>query len=62
LDDCRKRLSDAHANASAMRELETPLLEISATEIRQRIRAGLSIRYLVPDAVAAYIDRERLYR
>ncbi|MCZ6681248.1 MAG: nicotinate-nucleotide adenylyltransferase [Candidatus Poribacteria bacterium] len=36
--------------------------DISATEIRERIRAGRSIRYIVPNAVAAYIERHQLYR
>ena len=40
----------------------TPAIEISAREIRARCLAGKSIRYLVPDAVAAYIAREHLYR
>lgn len=42
--------------------LQTPQIDISATEIRQRVRAGLPIRYLVPDRVAAHIDHVRLYR
>ena len=38
----------------------TPL-DISATRIRYLARRGGSIRYLVPDAVAAYIEDKRLY-
>ena len=41
--------------------LTVPAIDISASAIRQRIRAGQSIRYLVPDAVAAYIREHRLY-
>lgn len=37
-------------------------LDISATDIRARVRAGRSIRYLVPDAVRRHIDDHRLYR
>jgi nicotinate-nucleotide adenylyltransferase len=36
-------------------------LAISATDIRTRLRAGRSVRYLVPDAVADIIGREGLY-
>lgn len=44
------------------REIRAPLLEISSTEIRDRVRRGLSIRYLVPDAVGRYIQKKGLYR
>ena len=40
----------------------TPAIEISASEIRARCRAGKSIRYLVPDRVADYIERNHLYQ
>jgi len=42
--------------------LETPLVEISSTEIRSRVACGLSIRYLVPREVEEFIRREGLYR
>jgi nicotinate-nucleotide adenylyltransferase len=41
--------------------LEVPAVDISATEIRRRARAGLPVRYWVPDAVAEYMARHRLY-
>ncbi|MEM6802990.1 MAG: nicotinate (nicotinamide) nucleotide adenylyltransferase [Bacteroidota bacterium] len=40
---------------------EAPLLNISATYIRQQLQTGGSIRYLVPDAVSEYIERGNLY-
>ncbi|GBD24520.1 Nicotinate-nucleotide adenylyltransferase [bacterium HR29] len=39
-----------------------PRLEISSTLIRARAAAGLSIRHLVPDPVADYIEAHGLYR
>ncbi len=39
-----------------------PLVEISATEIRERAKAGKSIDYFTPPAVAAYIEAQGLYR
>lgn len=43
------------------RTIDVPAIEISATGIRERIRAGQSIRYLVPDVVADYIAAHGLY-
>ena len=45
-----------------VRFLESRLVDISSSEIRQRIREGRSIRYLVPPEVRAYIEAHRLYR
>ena len=42
--------------------LDGPHLRISASELRARSAAGHSLRYLVPDAVAAYIGDHALYR
>jgi len=38
-----------------------PRLRVSASELRARAAARRSVRYLVPDAVAAYIDDHALY-
>ncbi len=40
---------------------QTPL-EVSATQIRQLLANGKSVRFLVPDAVLAYINAHGLYR
>jgi len=42
--------------------LDSPRLHLSASDLRTRAAAGRSLRYLVPDAVAAYIDDHALYR
>lgn len=39
-----------------------PLIDISSTMIRKRIRLGRNITYLVPRAVHSYIKRKKLYR
>ena len=41
---------------------DAPLVDISSTDIRQRIAANRSCRYLLPEKVRAYISRRRLYR
>jgi nicotinate-nucleotide adenylyltransferase len=42
--------------------LDGPRIRLSASALRQRAAAGRSLRYLVPDAVAAYIGDHDLYR
>jgi nicotinate-nucleotide adenylyltransferase len=42
--------------------LDEPRLEISSTGLRERVREGRSIRYLVPDGVLEVITRYALYR
>ena len=42
--------------------LDMPPVDVSATDIRERVRAGRSIEGLVPDAVREYIAAESLYR
>lgn len=41
--------------------LDGPQLDISSSEIRQRVAQGRPIRYLCPDAVIAYIAARKLY-
>jgi nicotinate-nucleotide adenylyltransferase len=42
--------------------LDSLRIDISSTEIRRRIRAGLTVRYWTPDAVLRYVARHGLYR
>ena len=42
--------------------VKTPLINISSTQIRQRIQARKSVRGLVPTAVAMVLEQEHLYR
>ena len=44
------------------RVVPLPMLDISATAVRERVAAGQDIRTLVPPEVARYIDSHRLYR
>lgn len=42
--------------------LTAPLLDISATQIREMIKKGKSIRYLVPENVREEIESRRFYK
>jgi nicotinate-nucleotide adenylyltransferase len=52
----------ALADHPRVRLYEVPPLDISATYIRDCIKAGKSVRYLVPDAVLEYLESGTLYR
>lgn len=58
---------EEHLGAKPTQEImqhavETPVIEISSTQIRQRVSRGQSIAFLVPPAVQAYITSHSLYR
>ena len=55
-----------HAIKEAIKEnpiiLDAPLIEISASQIRENIKNGKSIRYLVPEIVREEIETRKFYR
>jgi nicotinate-nucleotide adenylyltransferase len=44
-----------------VRYLDMPLMQVSSSMVRRRVRKGLPIRYLVPDKVVEYIATNELY-
>lgn len=60
--DVAERLEQAFPGQGSLRFFEMPRLDISSSEIRRRVAAGATIRYLVPDPVAEHIARRKLYR
>jgi len=43
-------------------KISSPLIEISSTDIRNRIAGGRSVRYLTPDSVVDYMEEHGIYR
>ncbi len=52
----------AGVSETTIQRLPTRRIDVSSTEIRERVRRGQQIRGFVTDSVAAYIERNGLYR
>jgi nicotinate-nucleotide adenylyltransferase len=55
---------EAHAptKVPGITVMNIPALAISSTDIRARVAQGRPIRYLVPEGVKSYVEKEGLYR
>jgi nicotinate-nucleotide adenylyltransferase len=47
--------------AQRVRWIDTPMMDLSSTDLRLRLAAGHSTRYLLPRAVAEYAVKNQLY-
>jgi len=54
--------TDAFKDHEKITRLSVPLLDISATDIRQRIAAGKSVRYMLPEPVYQYVMKTSWWR
>ena len=45
-----------------VRLIDAPIIELSSTQIRERLAKGLSVRYYIPDEVLTYIEQKNLYK
>lgn len=60
LDRLEKELPEGFGDR--VHVLEIPALAISSTDVRRRVREGRPVRYLLPEGVARYIEKNGLYR
>jgi nicotinate-nucleotide adenylyltransferase len=58
--DIAERL--AELGTEGVRFFDMPRIDVSSSLVRRLVAAGRPIRYLVPDAVADFVEREGLYR
>jgi nicotinate-nucleotide adenylyltransferase len=52
----------AYKNNPHVFQVNAPVIELSATQIRQFIREGKPIDFMVPENVRLHIEKEQLYR
>jgi nicotinate-nucleotide adenylyltransferase len=57
-----ERALDQIGGRDRARFFDMPEIGISSTMLRDRVRAGVPTRYLMPDAVGTYVARHQLYR
>jgi nicotinate-nucleotide adenylyltransferase len=60
--DIVARVAALDPGGTRVRFFDMPRLDLSSSEIRRRVAAGRPVRYLLPDAVAGYVDAHGLYR
>ncbi len=56
-----KKFSYRHISGNRLHFMTVTRLDISSSQIRNEIKTGRSLRYLVPDGVANYIHKNGLY-
>ena len=56
-----RKINDEISTHPSLHYVEAPLLNISATFIRNLVQQNRSVKYLVADGVADYIRDKKLY-
>jgi nicotinate-nucleotide adenylyltransferase len=60
--ELRQRLGLAHETPLPLELVESPAIDLSSQDLRQRVAQGRTIRYFVPRAVEVYIHDKHLYQ
>jgi nicotinate-nucleotide adenylyltransferase len=61
-DDLRAAMGLPADGTLRMTVVDAPLIDLASRDIRRRIAAGRSVRYMLPRAVEVYIEEKGLYR
>lgn len=62
-EDCKQKAEELMERYHAeIRLLPSRMIDISSTDIRERIDSGKSVRYMLPDKVIEYIRKKNLYQ
>jgi len=61
-EEARSVLMECGATDKTVFMLDFPRIDISSTLVRERLEAGLDCRYLVPNEVLMYIEKNKLYK
>src|SRR5947209_10959577 len=61
-EQLRAAISLPAGAALRLERVDVPLIDLSSRDIRRRVRAGRSIRYMLPRAVEVYVAEKGLYR
>jgi len=61
-DRSDKEHTYAHPSGNVLIYKEATLMDISSTQIRERVASGKTIRFLIPERVRAYLMEKGLYR
>ena len=59
LEDLRRQFGGVIAER--VQVVTMPVVDFSSSDVRERVRRGASIRYMVPRAVEGYIEAQRIY-
>ncbi len=61
LAELRESVNERQYEKLSQGLIRTPMIEISASEIRKRVKNGISIKYFVPESIEEYIIQNGLY-
>jgi nicotinate-nucleotide adenylyltransferase len=56
-----ERPNYSHQSDFPIQYVDVPAFDVSSSMIRDRLKTGKTVRYLLPDSVVEYIEEKQLY-